>query len=75
MLVHLGIPEIILILIVILLFVGPKKLPEAGEALGKAMRSFRRAFSGETDKDAGKKPENEKAGEGQTPDDPGSGGA
>ena len=48
---HLGIPEIILILIVILLFVGPKKLPEAGEALGKAMRSFRRAFSGEVEKD------------------------
>ena len=52
---HLGIPEIILILIVILLFVGPKKLPEAGEALGKAMRSFRRAFSGESDKNAAEK--------------------
>ena len=57
--VHLGIPEIILILIVILLFVGPKKLPEAGEALGKAMRSFRRAFSGETDKGADAKPDDQ----------------
>ncbi len=49
---NLGLPEVILILIVILIFVGPKKLPEAGEALGKAMRSFRRAFSGEKDKTA-----------------------
>lgn len=42
----LGFPELILILIVILLFVGPKKLPEAGAALGKAVREFTRAFSG-----------------------------
>jgi sec-independent protein translocase protein TatA len=72
--VHLGIPEIILILIVILLLVGPKKLPGAGEALGKAMRSFRRAFSGESDKKAGEGPGAEKSGGEQTPgDDSGSG--
>ena len=66
---HLGIPEIILILIVILLFVGPKKLPEAGEALGKAMRSFRRAFSGENDKDSTAKPGAEAGDQTKTPDD------
>ncbi len=73
---HLGIPEIILILIVILLFVGPKKLPEAGAALGKAMRSFRHALSGEAEKDAAGKPEDGTAGgEGKPEDDGGSGGA
>ena len=47
-----GIPELILILIVILLFVGPKKLPAAGAALGMAFREFTRAFSGKAaDKD------------------------
>ena len=65
----------IVILIVILLFVGPKKLPEAGAALGKAMRSFRHALSGEPEKDAGEKPEAGAAAEERKPDDSGSGGA
>ena len=33
-----GIPELIVILLVVFLFVGPKKLPEVGESLGKAMK-------------------------------------
>lgn len=45
-----GIPELIVILLVILLFVGPKKLPEAGESLGKALRSFKKAMSGSEEK-------------------------
>ena len=47
-----GIPELIVILLVILLFVGPKKLPEAGESLGKALRSFKKAMSGSEEKNA-----------------------
>nr|WP_316619347.1 twin-arginine translocase TatA/TatE family subunit [uncultured Ruminococcus sp.] len=38
-----GIPELIVILLVVFLFVGPKKLPEVGESLGKAMKSFKKA--------------------------------
>ncbi len=72
---HLGIPEIILILIVILLFVGPKKLPEAGAALGKAMRSFRHALSGEPEKSTGEASESAASDEERKPDDDGSGGA
>lgn len=72
---HLGIGEILLILIVVLLFVGPKKLPEAGAALGKAMRSFRHALSGEADKTAEETPGSAAAGEERKPDDDGSGGA
>ena len=40
-------PTHLLILIVIALIVlGPKRLPEAGAALGKAMREFRKAVDG-----------------------------
>lgn len=42
-----GIPELLLIFIVVLIFIGPKKLPAAGAALGKALREFRASFSGD----------------------------
>jgi TatA/E family protein of Tat protein translocase len=35
--------EIVLILAIALLVFGPTKLPQLGEALGKAIRSFRKA--------------------------------
>lgn len=37
-----GFQELILILVVALLVFGPKRLPELGRALGRAMREFRR---------------------------------
>lgn len=44
-----GIPELIVILLVVFLFVGPKKLPEVGESLGKAMKSFKKAVYSSSD--------------------------
>jgi TatA/E family protein of Tat protein translocase len=38
-----GLQEILLILAIALLVFGPKRLPELGRALGRAMREFRRA--------------------------------
>lgn len=38
----LGFQEILLILVVALLVFGPKKLPEVGKSIGKAMREFRK---------------------------------
>ena len=38
-----GLPELLLILAVALLVFGPKKLPEVGRSLGKAMREFKRS--------------------------------
>lgn len=38
-----GFQELILILVVALMVFGPKRLPELGRALGRAMREFRRA--------------------------------
>lgn len=37
-----GIPELLLILVIVLIIFGPGKLPMLGEALGKAIRSFRK---------------------------------
>src|SRR4051812_33483672 len=39
----LGVPEMIVIFILALLLFGPKKLPELGRTIGKAMTEFRRA--------------------------------
>ena len=38
-----GMPELILILALALIVLGPKKLPELARALGKGMAEFRRA--------------------------------
>ncbi len=41
-----GLPEIILILVIIFIFFGVGKLPQVGEAMGKAIRSFKRSQAG-----------------------------
>lgn len=41
--------EIALILVIILIVFGVGKLPQAGEALGRGLRSFRKAQHGEDD--------------------------
>jgi sec-independent protein translocase protein TatB len=38
-----GMPELLLILVLALIVLGPKKLPEVARALGKGMAEFRRA--------------------------------
>ena len=38
---RLGAPELILILLIALLIFGPRKLPEIGRAIGKAIKEFR----------------------------------
>lgn len=41
--------HLIIILVVALLVLGPGKLPETGAALGRAIRDFRNAVSGDLD--------------------------
>lgn len=38
-----GTQELIVILVVALIFLGPKRIPEIAKSLGKALREFRRA--------------------------------
>jgi sec-independent protein translocase protein TatA len=40
---NLGLPEIMVIFLLALLLFGPRKLPEIGRTLGRAMNEFRRA--------------------------------
>jgi sec-independent protein translocase protein TatA len=46
-----GFPELLVILVIALLVLGPKKLPEAGRAMGKGMREFKDSLSGVHDDD------------------------
>ena len=41
-----GFPELIVLLIVLLLIFGPKRLPEMGHSLGKGMREFKDSLTG-----------------------------
>ncbi len=36
-----GFPELLILLVVVLLVFGPKRLPEMGRSLGKGMREFK----------------------------------
>ncbi len=40
-----GMPEMLMILAIALIVIGPKKLPELAKSLGRAMREFKRATS------------------------------
>jgi sec-independent protein translocase protein TatA len=41
---NLGAPEIILIVLVIFIFFGAKKIPELAQGLGKGVKEFRKAM-------------------------------
>jgi sec-independent protein translocase protein TatA len=48
---NLGIWEILLLLLVLLLVFGPKRLPEMGRSLGRGMREFKDSVTGNKDDD------------------------
>ncbi len=78
-----GIPELIVIMVVALIVIGPKRMPDMAKSLGRALRDFKRATSdfqdnlnldtddSTTDYDD---PISEAAGEEKTPQPPGSAG-
>jgi sec-independent protein translocase protein TatA len=43
---NIGGSELLVVLFVIFIFFGPKKLPELGKNLGKGMREFKKAMRG-----------------------------
>ncbi len=51
----LGAPEIIIILVIVLLMFGGKKIPELMKGLGRGVKDFKEASKGETPTDEEKK--------------------
>jgi sec-independent protein translocase protein TatA len=45
---NIGPTELIVVLVIALLVIGPKRLPEVGKSLGKGMREFKDSLSGES---------------------------
>ncbi len=41
----LGMPELIIILVIVLVIFGANRLPQLGEGLGKAIRGFKKGIS------------------------------
>jgi len=41
-----GFPELLIVLVIALIVLGPKKLPEVGRSLGRGMREFKDSISG-----------------------------
>lgn len=56
-----GLPEILVIALIVLLLFGGKKIPELMSGIGKGVREFRKAANGENEKET-KKDQEEKAG-------------
>ena len=48
----LGPTELIIILVVALVIIGPGKLPELGSALGRGIRDFKKSVSGDEEEKA-----------------------
>ena len=48
---NIGWGEILVILVIALLIVGPRRLPDVGRSLGQAIREFKRAMRGDRSDD------------------------
>jgi sec-independent protein translocase protein TatA len=45
-----GLPELLLLALVVLLVFGPKRLPEMGRSMGRGLREFKDSISGSDDR-------------------------
>lgn len=45
---NIGLPELLLVAVVVLVLFGGKKLPELGKGLGDAIKEFKKALGGES---------------------------
>ena len=56
-----GVPGLIIILVIVLIVFGPKKLPEIGSAVGKTFSEFKKSTRGLMDDDEHVKKEEKKS--------------
>ena len=54
---NIGLPEIAIVLLIVLVIFGPKRLPQLGRSLGSGMREFKDAVTGNRKDDDDDKPE------------------
>jgi sec-independent protein translocase protein TatA len=47
----LGLPEILIVLVIVLVVFGPKRLPDLGRSLGSGMREFKDSITGNSKDD------------------------
>jgi sec-independent protein translocase protein TatA len=47
---NIGPMELVVILVIALVVLGPKKLPEVGRSVGKGMREFKESLTGDDEK-------------------------
>jgi sec-independent protein translocase protein TatA len=45
---NIGLPEIAIVLVIVLVIFGPKRLPQLGRSLGSGMREFKDAVTGKS---------------------------
>jgi sec-independent protein translocase protein TatA len=62
--------HLLFVLVVALLVLGPKRLPEVGRALGRGLRDFRNAISGEESPERTISPTEHESPEATEPNDP-----
>jgi len=48
---NIGAPELIIVMIIALIVLGPKKLPEVGKSIGRGLREFKHSVSGVSGRD------------------------
>jgi sec-independent protein translocase protein TatA len=62
---NIGGPELIIILVIVLLLFGAKRIPELAKGLGSGVREFRKSSSGDYDKEEEENREKPELGERQ----------
>ena len=49
---NIGVPELLIVLGILILILGPKQIPKAAKSLGKGLRGFRESVEGKDDPEA-----------------------
>ena len=53
--------EVVIVLVIVLLIFGPKRLPDLGRSLGRGMREFKDSVTGKDDDEPARLPQTESA--------------